>query len=98
MTGEAALKTVRLFVSGAVQGVWFRGWAVEEARRLGVRGWVRNRLDGRVEALLCGDGEAVDAMIAACRDGPPAARVSHVEALEANASEAGGAFEQRPTL
>lgn len=97
MTGRPAVKAVRLLISGSVQGVWYRGWAVETARRLGVRGWVRNRRDGRVEALVCGAETAVDAMIAACRDGPPAARVSHVEVVPAADDDAGPTFEQRPT-
>ena len=97
MTGGPAVKAVRLFIAGRVQGVWFRGWAVDTARKLGVRGWVRNRRDGRVEVLVCGGGAAIDAMIAACREGPPAAHVAHVEQSAAGASAAGASFEQRPT-
>ncbi len=65
----ADLVRVHLLVSGRVQGVAFRAYTVDEARRLGVRGWVRNLADGRVEAL-----------VAWCRRGPPAARVEGVEA------------------
>mgnify|MGYP001160173701 CR=1 FL=1 len=72
----------RLFVSGRVQGVAFRWCAVEEATRLGLRGWVRNRRDGRVEALAEGSPAQVDAFQAWCRTGPPSARVERVEASE----------------
>ena len=65
---------IRLFISGRVQGVWFRGWTVETASARGLRGWVRNRRDGRVEALLIGLPDAVEAVIRACHEGPPAAR------------------------
>lgn len=72
----------RLFVSGRVQGVAFRWCAVEEATRLGLRGWVRNRRDGRVEALAEGPRAAVEAFQAWCRVGPPAAEVDRVEAAD----------------
>ena len=77
---SAAKETVRLRISGKVQGVGYRFWANRTAARLGLRGWVRNRLDGSVEALVTGDPDAVAAMIEACRDGPPGARVSDVAA------------------
>ena len=71
-------KAVLVRVEGRVQGVWYRGWAVAEANRLGLAGWVRNRSDGSVEALLAGPVPAVDAMVEACWRGPPSARVSNV--------------------
>jgi acylphosphatase len=87
----------RLLVHGRVQGVWYRGWAVGEARALGLDGWVRNRRDGSVEMLIQGEDETVDAMIARCRKGPPAARVERIEVSESD--EAGPAgFAARPTL
>lgn len=61
-----------------MQGVWFRGWTVDEATARGLRGWVRNRGDGTVEALFIGEDAAVRDMIAACRGGPSAARVAAV--------------------
>ena len=67
--------TVRVTIRGRVQGVWYRGWTVDEARRLGLSGWVRNRRDGPVEAVFSGPEHAVRAMIALCREGPPAALV-----------------------
>lgn len=69
----------RVRVYGRVQGVFFRNWTADKALALGVRGWVRNRLDGSVELVAYGDKDAVDALIAACRTGPPAAKVERVE-------------------
>jgi acylphosphatase len=68
---------VRIF--GRVQGVFFRNWAMERARALGVRGWVRNRRDGSVELVAYGEDEAVEALTAVCRVGPPAAKVERIE-------------------
>ncbi|HTN53355.1 MAG TPA: acylphosphatase [Anaeromyxobacter sp.] len=70
---------VQLLVAGRVQGVGFRFATVDEGRRLGLRGWVRNLGDGRVEAEAEGERAAVEALIAFCRRGPPAARVDGVE-------------------
>lgn len=69
----------RFVVSGRVQGVSFRQFTVDEARALGVRGWVRNLPDGRVEAEVEGARAAVEALLRACRRGPPAAEVDGVE-------------------
>ena len=70
----------RVRIYGRVQGVFFRNWAMDRARSLGVRGWVRNRRDGSVELLAFGTDEAVETLVAACRTGPPAARVERIEA------------------
>lgn len=70
----------RVFISGKVQRTGFRDWAVRKAHDLGVTGWVRNLKDGRVEMLVAGDEDAAAALIEACREGPPLARVDHVEA------------------
>lgn len=70
---------VRVRVHGRVQGVFFRNWTMDRALALGVRGWVRNRRDGSVELVAFGDEGAVEALVAACRAGPPAARVERVE-------------------
>jgi len=67
-----------VLVSGLVQGVWFRGWTVENAQARGLHGWVRNRPDGTVEAVFAGPPDLVDDMIAACRTGPATARVDAV--------------------
>ena len=71
-------RAILVRIEGRVQGVWYRGWAVEEAISRGLTGWVRNRRDGSVEALFAGPKDAVDAMVEACWQGPPAARVTNV--------------------
>ncbi len=86
----------RLVIAGQVQGVGFRYAFADEARVRGLAGWVRNRRDGRVEALISGPAPAVEAMVAWARLGPPAARVSSIEVEEAIA--ASGAFEIVATL
>ena len=70
---------LRVRVIGRVQGVSYRAWALDEARRLGLAGWVRNERDGSVTALVAGPEDAVDRMVAAMRTGPPAAIVDRVE-------------------
>lgn len=72
------MKRVRAIIEGEVQGVWYRGWVVDEASRRGLDGWVRNRRDGTVEAVFAGDDTLVDDMIEACWEGPPAARVADI--------------------
>lgn len=72
----------RVVVEGRVQGVWFRGATEEQARALGLAGWVRNRRDGSVEAVFEGAPAAVEAALAWCRRGPPAARVERVSVRE----------------
>ncbi len=68
----------RCVVSGRVQGVFFRDSCRREAAAAGVAGWVRNRGDGRVEAVFEGENGAVDRMVAWCRQGPPHAEVTDV--------------------
>ncbi len=75
---DADIVAVRVRIEGRVQGVWYRGWAEGRAETLGLAGWVRNRRDGSVEAVFKGPDEVVRAMIAECREGPPAARVTRV--------------------
>jgi len=88
---------IRILISGRVQGVWFRGWTVETATARGLRGWVRNSRDGRVEALLIGPPDAVEAVVRDCHDGPPAARVDNVERTTATDDGSTG-FRQAPTV
>ena len=71
-------KAVRLRIAGDVQGVSFRVWTQREARRLGLRGWVRNERDGSVSALISGSEEAVASMLEAFWKGPPGADVRSV--------------------
>jgi acylphosphatase len=75
--------TVSVRIRGRVQGVWYRGWTEEQAALRGLRGWVRNRRDGSVEALFRGPAALVQDMIDACWKGPPAARVEAVEQVAA---------------
>ena len=71
-------RTVRVVIQGRVQGVWYRGWTVETARALGLRGWVRNCRDGSVEAVFSGPEKDIDEMLSHCHQGPPAARVKAI--------------------
>ena len=89
--------TKKLRIHGEVQGVFYRGWSVDTARGLGVRGWVRNRRDGTVEMLVQGEEEAVQRLIERCRQGPPAARVERID-IEDSVEEAPAGFEQRPSV
>jgi len=86
-----------LSIHGRVQGVFYRGWTVETARDLGLTGWVRNRRDGTVEAVVQGEGTAVERLIALAGQGPPAARVERVEAVEIEPDESLTGFTQQPT-
>ena len=90
-------KSVIVRVEGRVQGVWYRGWTVTEASRRGLRGWVRNRSDGSVEALFAGAKAEVDDMIEACWHGPPAAKVTGVFPKPAD-SVIAEAFTALPTV
>jgi acylphosphatase len=71
--------TRRVRLTGLVQGVFFRAWARDEARRFAVNGWVRNCPDGSVEAHVEGDEHAVRQMVERLRHGPPGARVDDLE-------------------
>jgi len=88
--------TRRLRIEGRVQGVWFRESMRREAQALGVTGWVRNRLDGSVEAVVQGSPGAVAAIAAWARRGPDHAEVRRLEELEEPAGTF-TAFEKRPT-
>jgi acylphosphatase len=91
------VRSVRLRITGRVQGVGYRAWTVQTATRLNLRGWVRNRLDGSVEAVAIGDDDAVAALIEACRrGGPAAARVAEIVVSE-TAEEDSDGFVPRAT-
>ena len=83
-------------ITGKVQGVWYRAWTVETARSLGLAGWVRNRTDGSVEAVVEGDARAVDQFLALARVGPAAARVAAVETEDVPVQYKSD-FHKRPT-
>jgi acylphosphatase len=85
--------TRRLTIRGRVQGVWYRESMRREAERLGVRGWVRNRADGSVEAVVQGSRDAVEAIIGWAHRGPEHAQVSGVEVSPAEGKY--GGFEKR---
>ena len=93
--------TRRLTISGRVQGVGFRWSLAAEAKSLGLNGWVRNRQDGSVEALLSGTPEAVDALTLWAYRGPPSARVDLVlcnDEPNDETQDALAGFKQRPTF
>ncbi len=85
--------TYRLEIGGRVQGVYYRGSMVAQARALGVRGWVRNRLDGSVEAVVQGGAHEVNRMVEWARRGPPSAVVTSVDIFPSEGDFVG--FQQR---
>jgi acylphosphatase len=87
----------RLNIIGIVQGVGYRASLLAEARALHLAGWVRNRLDGSVEAVIDGPSASVDKLIEWARRGPPTARVSSVSVSEIDEPAIGSRFETRPT-
>ncbi|HNA28907.1 MAG TPA: acylphosphatase [Thiobacillaceae bacterium] len=87
--------TRHLAITGLVQGVWYRESLREAADGLGVAGWVRNRLDGSVEAMIQGEERPVEQLIEWCRQGPPLARVLDVTVSLGEGEFVG--FEKRPT-
>jgi acylphosphatase len=78
-------KLVHLSIKGRVQGVGYRAFVEFEAELRGLEGWVRNRRDGSVEAVVRGDERAIDDLVEACRKGPPSSRVVSIEVSEAEA-------------
>jgi acylphosphatase len=88
---------LRLRIRGRVQGVGYRYWAVGQARALGLRGWVRNRADGSVEAVAAGPRDALDLFIAACHRGPRGARVDSLD-VEDTTETVGEGFGEIATL
>jgi acylphosphatase len=87
----------RLVIEGRVQGVGYRWWTVETARRLGLNGWVRNRTDGSVEVLAIGEPDDIARLTVAAHSGPSGARVLSVTA-EPAADDGSPGFEQKATL
>jgi acylphosphatase len=93
---DAPRRSVHVVITGHVQGVGYRAWTEDEARRRGLTGWVRNRRDGSVEAVFSGDEAIVNDMLAACRDGPRSALVSAVNATDTT-DPTGKGFRMLPT-
>ncbi len=89
------MSALHLHIYGRVQGVGFRESMRQQAKRLGITGWVRNCAEGSVEAVIAGDEAAVSAMLHWCRTGPPQARIDKVE----HASTTGNfsSFSTRPS-
>jgi acylphosphatase len=96
------IKTVHVMISGHVQHVWYRGWAIKQARFFGLDGWVRNRLGGKVEAVFHGPNEKIEQMLLACQDGPEAAKVDEVSIARIEAGDplklAGQGFQRWATV
>ncbi|KAL0333384.1 UNVERIFIED_CONTAM: Acylphosphatase [Sesamum angustifolium] len=90
-------KTVRMVIKGRVQGVFYRNWTIENAKELGLKGWVRNRRDGSVEALFSGSPEKVQEMEQRCRRGPPDAMVTGLQVVPST-DDPGTSFERKPTV
>jgi acylphosphatase len=84
---------LRLVISGRVQGVWYRESMRQEAERLEITGWVQNLRDGRVEAIVCGEPDKLEAILAWAHKGPPLARVSNIETSLAEGEHS--SFEKR---
>ncbi len=98
MSDSTTVITRHLRITGRVQGVGYRWSMAQQAQALGITGWVRNRRDGSVEALVCGAPDGVQALIAWAQRGPVMARVESVVVTEVEAGEALGGFEQRETV
>jgi acylphosphatase len=86
-----------IFISGRVQGVFYRDWAREEASSLGLRGWVRNLRDGRVEAVFEGFKEDIQEIISQCSEGSRAANVDNIDIKWEKATDELEGFEIKPT-
>ena len=88
------MRALYIKIEGKVQGVWFRAWTKEQALALGLRGWVRNRADGSVEAVVAGPDSSLEEMLKRFHKGPPLAKVSGVKS-ETWGGEVPEGFEQR---
>ncbi|CAL5207263.1 unnamed protein product [Lathyrus oleraceus] len=96
----SSTKTERVVIKGRVQGVFYRNWTVDNAKELGLKGWVRNRRDGSVEALFSGSFDSVKEMEQRCRRGPSEAVVTGLEVFPCGGDEddPGTGFQRKPTV
>jgi acylphosphatase len=90
------MSSKRLIIAGRVQGIGYRDWMVSQAHALGIDGWVRNRADGTVEALVSGTTDAVEELARACRRGPRLAQVTSITEEKAEPPQEPGFF-SRPS-
>ena len=97
MSEDDDLTTLRMKIEGYVQAVGYRNFAINEANRLGLDGWIRNRSDGTVEALISGDTKKVEQFIMACAKGPPGSRINNFELHKAEPPAEKG-FHRRSSL
>lgn len=102
MSEADEIDAVHIRIKGKVQGVLFRKWTVQEATKRALRGWVRNRNDGSVEAVFVGPRPKLRDMITACRKGPPKAQVERLIEIPGEYApgedETGAEFRQLPTV
>ncbi|HEY1613052.1 MAG TPA: acylphosphatase [Rhizomicrobium sp.] len=96
-TEEDDLTTLRLRIEGFVQAVGYRNFAISEAKKLGLDGWIRNRSDGTVEVLASGPTKVVESFVTACMRGPEGSRVKDVELHKAEPPTERG-FHRRPSV
>src|SRR5258706_844858 len=94
---EDEVTSLRLRIEGFVQAVGYRNFAIDEARRLGLDGWIRNCSDGTVEALVSGSTKSVEAFAQACMRGPRGSRIKSVEMHDAEPPAEKG-FHRRPSV
>ena len=97
MASDADISTLRLKIEGFVQAVGYRNFAMEEARKLGLDGWIRNRSNGDVEILISGEENAVNTFITVCAKGPEGSQVKGV-GMEKAEPPAEKGFHRRPSL
>jgi len=97
MTDDDDITSMRVRIEGFVQAVGYRNFVIEQARALSLDGWVRNRTDGTVEALVSGSTKSVEAFVSACARGPIGSKVKSIDLHKAEAPEEKG-FRRKPSL
>jgi acylphosphatase len=95
---DTEITSLRLRIEGSVQAVGYRNFMIAEARKLGVNGWVRNRSDGSVEALVSGETKDVEALIATCARGPEGCQIRHIDMENVAEPPAEKGFDRRPSV